>query len=410
MTICLVRCPSPFLIDEWTFPPLGLMAVGAGLRSRGREVIVHDDDLTDLPLRYLRYGFGPTSPEYPYALDSLRRIKEHNPRTRVVIGGPHATLHQEQCLRDGFDCVLVGDGELEADAAFMGKERLIVAEERPLDEYPFPDRTLVDLRKYSFPLRGESATTMVGSRGCPYRCGFCCKNYYRVRLNSAARLIEEIGIVHGQFDYNAIAFPEDIFILDQRRTEAVCRYLARESIIWRCLVRGDVIVRYGENFVHMMKDSGCVAIGIGIESGSDEILRTSHKGETIGAIKVAIRMFQDAGISVKGFFIVGLPGENEDTLAETEKFLDEMQLDDIDCKPFQPYPGSPIHDHRERYDIHWDDVALKDLFYKGRPGEYHGTISTSALSTERIVEAWRRLETKYKRWDSASQAKCETSA
>ena len=78
-----------------------------------------------------------------------------------------------------------------------------------------------------------------------------------------------------------------------------------------------------------------------------------------------------------------------------------MQLDDIDCKIFQPYPGSPIYDHKERYDIDWDAIPLEYTFYKGRPGEYYGNVRTSALSSERIVEAWKYFESTYKDWSNA---------
>lgn len=405
MTICLVKCPSPFLIDEWSFPPLGLMSVGAGLVNNGHDVIIHDDNLGDIPLNCQYYGFGPTSPEYSYALCALKRIKEYNKERRVVIGGPHATLCPNQCLKDGFDCVVIGDGEIASERAFFGKDRFIIADELPLEKYPFPDRTLIDLSKYSVSINGIPATTIMGSRGCPFRCGFCCKNYSKARLNSALRVIEEIKIVNEQFGYNAIMFPEDIFILNRKRTEAICNFLKHKNIIWRCLVRGDLIVRYGMDFVRMMKDAGCVSIGIGVESGSDKILQTINKGETVSIIKTAIKMFQDENIFVKGFFIIGLPGENKQTIAKTEKFLDEMQLDDIDCKPFQPYPGSPIYDHKDQYDISWKNIPLKDTFYKGHPGEYRGTISTSALSTKQIMAEWERLENKYKKWDEVKETK-----
>jgi radical SAM superfamily enzyme YgiQ (UPF0313 family) len=96
MRVCLVRCPSPFLIDEKCFPPLGLMAVGTCLKLRGHEVVIHDGKLSDIPLNYHYYGFGPTAPEYPYALKAMARIRQHNPESKIVLGGPHATLNSRE--------------------------------------------------------------------------------------------------------------------------------------------------------------------------------------------------------------------------------------------------------------------------------------------------------------------------
>jgi radical SAM superfamily enzyme YgiQ (UPF0313 family) len=371
------------------------MAVGAGLKQDGHDVVIYDGEIEQLPLDYSHYGFGPTSPEYPHALDCLHRIKEVNSPARVVIGGPHVTLSRD---RGDFDSMVIGDGELAAHAAFFGDVSEVVAPDIPLDLYPIPDRSLVDIKSYRFQLHDRPATTVMGSRGCPFQCAFCCKNHNRVRLNSAERMIEEIGMLHDQFGYNAIAFPEDIFILDKRRTAEVCKFLKRKGIIWRCLVRADLILRYDQGFIDMMVDSGCVGVGLGIESGSNTILKNINKSETAEQMRDAVALLKSRGMFVKGFFIVGLPGENEDTLEETDRFLREAQLDDIDCKIYQPYPSSPICDNPEQYDVQWEATPLEYTYYKGVPGEYYGNISTSALTNERIVEAWTYFEKTYKDW------------
>jgi len=88
-------------------------------------------------------------------------------------------------------------------------------------------------------------------------------------------------------------------------------------------------------------------------------------------------------------------------ICETEAFLREAQLDDIDCKIFQPYPSSPIYDNPDQYDVKWEAMPLEYTFYKGIPGEYYGNVSTSSLSSERIVEAWKYFEQNYKDWTYA---------
>jgi radical SAM superfamily enzyme YgiQ (UPF0313 family) len=224
-----------------------------------------------------------------------------------------------------------------------------------------------------------------------------------VRLRSAKSIIEEIKNLEG-LGFEAIAFPEDIFILNRARTEIIAEYLKQQGIIWRCLVRADLVVKYGMGFLEMLRDSGCVGVGIGVESGSDTILKNIHKGETVATMRESICMLKQAKIYVKGFFIVGLPGENATTLIETDEFLSEVKMDDIDCKIFQPYPGSPIYDHREQYDIQWENIPLENTFYKGRPTEYYGTISTSRLTTQQIVDAWKYFEETYKDWTSAIES------
>jgi radical SAM superfamily enzyme YgiQ (UPF0313 family) len=168
-------------------------------------------------------------------------------------------------------------------------------------------------------------------------------------------------------------------------------------MFWRCLVRADIVVKHGGEFVKMMSASGCTSVGMGIESGSDKILSIVNKKETVKTTKLAIKMIKDKGIKVKGFFILGLPGESQETLDETRMFLDEMELDDVDIKIYQPYRGAPIHDNKDAYDIQWDEPKdLGNTFYKGRAGEYYGNIRTSSLTTAQIYQQWVEMENKYK--------------
>jgi len=144
----------------------------------------------------------------------------------------------------------------------------------------------------------------------------------------------------------------------------------------------------------LMKESGCVEVGIGVESGSDTILKNVQKVETVEDIEGGIKTLRAAGIRVKAFFIVGLPGENKETLAETEQFLDRVPLDDVDFTIYSVYPGSPVHDNPQDYDIQWEGTA----HFKGIPGQYKSTVRTKALSEEEIVDARDYLESKFKRW------------
>ena len=394
MKICLVRCPSPFLIDDKVFPPLGLMSVGTVLKKGGHDVTIADGFLPYFDF----YGFGPTTPEYPFAKLCLSVIKKYNPKARVIIGGAHATLNPKLCLKDGFDCVVTEDGEPAVEEAFFGHSSLVVGgEDHSLDDYPIIDRAIIDLKRYIGHLNGKPVTTLVTSQGCPFKCAFCCKNYKKVRFRSVSKVIEEIEMLHYDFGYEALAFPEDLFILNRERTETICACLKDLGITWRCLVRADLVVKYGSSFMKMMADSGCIDASMGIESGSDKILANIDKCETTATMRTAIQMIKDVGIKAKGFIILGLPGETRQTLAETDAFLNEVKLDGVDVKIYQPYPGTPIWDNHSSYDIQWNyDDGYENMFYKGRLGDYRGSLRTSSLTTEQIVKAWIELESTYK--------------
>ena len=396
MKVCLVRLPAPFLLEDHLFPPLGLMAVGTSLKKQGFDVLIYDGPLDKVPVNYLYYGIGPTIAEYQDALSVKMRIKQSNPIAKVIIGGPHATTSPNKCIEDGFDCVVVGDGEMAAKEAICGSETIIEHPELPLDKYPITDRSIVDIKSYKYYIDGVLATTIMTGRGCPFNCGFCSKNHKSVRLRSSGNIIKEIDYLYHDFKYKALAFSEDLFILNKKRSEAVFRHMSRLGILSRCLVRADVVLRHGKDFVKLMADCGCYHVGMGIESGSDKILKNVNKGETVHTIKKAVRLLKNAGIKVKGFFIIGLPGESHETLDETKLFLDEMNLFDTDIKIFQPYPGSPIWNQKNKYDIGWDKQDYSAMFYKGSPGNYLGSVRTSSLSTEQIYNEWVEMENSYK--------------
>lgn len=391
MNICLLTCPAPFLIDEKVFPPLGLLAVGTALRAQGHEVRI-----TNEPESSTCFGLGPTTPEYANALSILHQIKSRDAFTRVMIGGPHAIANPEECLADGFDVVAVGDGEKITAETFQASG-VVDLGRGVLDEYPVSERSLLDIHAYQYTIGGWSATTIVTSRGCPYRCGFCANTERTVRFYGVDRIEREIIYLRNAWGYRALMIFDDVFILHAERARQICAVLKRHGIAWRCFVRGDLVVRHGHELIQTMVDSGCVEVAIGIESGSDRILRIIHKGEDTNTIRQAILMLRQAGIRVKGLFIVGLPGEDHASLQETRQFVEDVPLEDADFTVFQPYRGSPIWNNRQDYDLSWIDLATAKRFYKGRYGEYKTGVSTSCLTRQDILAARDNLEERF-RW------------
>jgi radical SAM superfamily enzyme YgiQ (UPF0313 family) len=256
---------------------------------------------------------------------------------------------------------------------------------------------MIDPHSYRYEIAGRDATTILTSRGCPYSCGFCAKTESRVRYRSIRRIEEEVLDLRDRWGYRALMLFDDTMVFRKARAEQLCDVFKRNDIVWRGFVRGDLIVQHGPDLVTTMAESGCVEVGIGVESGSDHILRGIHKGETVEEIRSAIKLLRSAGIRVKGFFIVGLPGENQSSLSDTRQFIEDVPLDDADFTVYQPYKGSPIWDNRARYDIAWEDDAKdQERFYKGKPGEYQCSVSTHALSSAEIVEARDELERQFR--------------
>lgn len=392
MRIDLLRCPSPFLINEKVFPPLGLLAVATALDEQGCRVMVRDDLVPGAQW----YGVGPTTPEYPHAKKLLQEIKAEQPMAKVMIGGPHAAFRAEACLKDGFDLAVLGDGEgLKLEHLRKGIVRL---PELPLDSYPLINRRLLchGVGEYQYLLHGIEATTMVTARGCPYRCAFCAKTSPNVRFRSAEHVNYEIEMLHSEFGYRALMFFDDIFILWKDRARSICDCLERLGMKWRCFVRADLVLKRGKDFLKRMVDAGCVEVGMGVESGSDQILANIQKGETVAEITKAMWWLNECGIAVKAFFIIGLPGETEETVEETRRLANGLPFVDADFTLFQPYAGSPVCANRHRYDVDWGTLWDEESHYKGRLGRYKSNVWTSSLTARQLEAARDDLERAWK--------------
>ncbi|MCM8761240.1 MAG: B12-binding domain-containing radical SAM protein, partial [Candidatus Omnitrophica bacterium] len=300
------------------------------------------------------------------------------------------------------DIVVVGEGEkafldiVRAKEAGMSTARILRYEYlKDIDAIPFPDRELIDIKSYKYYLDDELTTTLITSRGCPFGCKFCANNAWgkTLRMRSPQNVYDEISDLKKRYGYKAFMFFDDTITVNKKRMLGICSLLKKLDIIYRCFIRSDTVDR---EVISAMRDSGCVEVGVGIESGSQRILDIVNKGESVKKNMDAIKLCHDFGIRVKGFFIIGLPGENRQSINETTAFLEEADLDDIDVTIYTPYPGSLIYKDKESFDIDFKD-DYEHAWFKGRPGEYRSLVSTSGLTSEQIVQIRDDLEAKYKR-------------
>ena len=398
MKVALYNPESPFLIDQKVMPPLGLLYLSAVLKRAGHEVEVLDwadgQRVADADL----HGVTSTTAQFYNAVVILKKIKEKQPDARVVIGGPHATMDEESCFKEGFDCVAQGEGESAIlDVIGLPKSKLIKGVAvKNLDFLPMPDREALDLHSYRYKIDGEPATTMMTSRGCYYgKCSYCesRKIWGGIRFNSASRVIAEVKTISNVYGFKAIMFYDDELLFNWRRDQKIAVALKEEEIKWRCFTRSDLLT---EEKVRTIADCGCKEVLLGVESGSDRLLKNVNKGTTAALNKKAISLLKKYNIRCKAAIIIGLPGESWETIRETTKFLETSQPDDVDFSIMTVFPGTDIYSHPSKYDLEWGALDYEKMYHKGKPGEYHGTVRTSHMSTEEILGARKMLERKFK--------------
>jgi len=401
MKIVLINLPSPFLDDPAMNPPLGLCSVGAYLKSRGHMDITlvdfnllndkyqfedSSDYLTEIPLDADIYGISCMTPQYRWLCNVTQYIKLHNPDSMVVSGGAHSSNLPEDCLECGADVAILGEGEIPFCMLVEGKEINEIPGTATLnnfknatpyrtdniDDLPFPDRDLVDLKKYRRMLMHEAerdenvestrAVHITTMRGCPFNCAFCDRNSVgrAVRFRSIKNVMEEVDMIIDKYDINAFVIYDDTFTVNKNRVFKFCEEFAKRGSKWRTWARVNTI---NEELLQAMKDSGCVKLLFGYESGDDRILKIINKKTTRKQNIESAIMCRKVGIQSYATLIYGLPGENKESIDNTISMIKEAQPDELHYHVLTPMPGSPIWNDPEHYGIGINKEELKNKYY-----------------------------------------------
>jgi len=372
------------MIDQAVMPPLGLWYIADALKEH--KVTIVDMGLGDIISKGADiYGVTGTSANSKQIEEVFYQLRDE--KGLKIIGGPHATALPNDMIELGFDTVVCGEGDdVVRDVVSKGLTGIITAP-RITNLDNFPDRS--QEHRYHYNIDGLPATTMVTSRGCPFNCAFCSKEVYgQLRVvRSAESVIQEVDSVIGQ-GYQAVMFYDDTFMTGRKRLETLCEAFKGYGLVWRCLARADDA---DKDILALMKESGCREIGIGAESGSQQILDNIQKHETVEQQRRCIQMAHEVGMRVKAFMIVGLPGESWETIAETDKFLEETRPDALDVSILAVYPGSAIYRRPDNYDIKFGPPT----HFKGKSGSYICNVSTSHMTSVEIMQAHDYLYEKY---------------
>jgi radical SAM superfamily enzyme YgiQ (UPF0313 family) len=296
------------------------------------------------------------------AINVARCAKTIDPKIKVIAGGVHPTiLPDEVLLLPEVDIVIKGEGEraiidvVDAlsrnvlhrlpSAKRIGEKTIVEPDQKMLveniDSISFPARgQLLNKDKYD----RDSFGMLIGSRGCPFDCIFCSSHKMwgrKVRFRSAGNIVREIASVKKEFGTEFFEFVDDSFTLRKDIVYDLCSRLLSErlNVRWVCPTRVDLIDRH---IVKEMKKSGCVRISLGIESGSEETLRRTHKHLTKDAIRNAIKIINEEGVKTMGYFIFGFPWENQHHVYETLDFIHEIDLDIVQYNFAVPLPGTEL--------------------------------------------------------------------
>lgn len=300
-----------------------------------------------------------------------------------ILGGVHATLDPRIARQDFPDAFAIvrGNGEnaigevlqVAYDGLSKSEDHGIYYDDKTMsqssyarklkpNEIPIVRQDLYveqPLYSHDVTINGKTRTideaTLYITDGCPFECTFCSSPVMVNRGNdipyarpSMKRIVDEVEYVVN-LGADAIHFLDDMVLIEGDNIRDFYTGIEQRGLlgkfIWRGLTRAPVVLHpdFNDEVMHMMKDSGSWKIAFGVESGSNEVLKRIKKRVTKEQIIDAVKKLALYDIQVKGFFIMGFPGETEQQIQETFNFISVLKslgMTEISVFQFKPYPGT----------------------------------------------------------------------
>jgi anaerobic magnesium-protoporphyrin IX monomethyl ester cyclase len=438
MNVLLVNVPSRK--GEGGFMlPLGLLYAGAIIERCGHKAKIVDMYLTDVAELFKTIddfkpaiiGFGGIATSYGGTKQLSLRIRDRYPNLLQIAGGALASTYELLLTRTKIDVVFHGETEaslpLFLERLVHGKpfhdvpgisyllKGQVIRNEPPkqienLDEISFPAYHLVDVGRYLQPVKDflEAYSILIHSnpnctdiiekignkthyipiisaRGCTHRCFFCYRHMFGHRQHSVKYVIEHIKYVQRTCGISGFQFADELFNRDPKWVMELCDAIEREKLDIFYIVGGARVDRIDEKMLRRLKQTGCIAIEYGQESGSDLILNEYRKGVTSEQNREITKLTRKVGLLSTVQLVIGSPSETNETIGETIQFLKDAYAYQFSLNYLIPLPETPS----------WQYVMERNLIkdvekYLDDVAEYGGTRLLVNLTKEPndVVKRW----------------------
>lgn len=375
----MIATNLPSFVEEerGIYPPLGLMYIASYVNKNTK----HKAEILDMPAEEIDYknlknelkkrepdvvGIQATTFTLLDSIKVAKIVKSFNENIPIVFGGPHPTIYPEETVNLPFvDFVVLNEGELSFSElldsiknknklkrvkgiAYKKNDEIIITDKREfiknLDELPFPDRKLVPYKKYySLIAKKTPITTMITSRGCPYKCIFCDRPHLGkiFRARSAKNVVDEMEECI-EMGIKEIFIYDDTFTIDKKRVIKICEEILKRNleITWDIRARVDTV---NLEILTLLKKAGCERIHYGIESGDQYILNVLRKGITLTQIEKVFKLTKKVGITTLAYFMIGNPNENFKQIMKSINLAKKLDPDYVHFSITIPFPNTDLY-------------------------------------------------------------------
>ena len=369
--------------------PLGALYVAAMTERDGHQVKVMDGTATRYSIEENLAEVDSFMPDVVgisghintilLANELGRAIKKKHPQIKIVMGGPHITaLPLETMENESVDYVVVGEaeysfvdllryiesgkGNIEDISGLYYRQDGEVKFTKPpvritdLDSLPFPARHLIPMENYihrgyyvSFGFEGKHLN-LIASRGCPNNCFFCCKAMFgrKVTYRSVNNIVDEIEQETKKYDIPNFELSDYDFTIQPKMTYEFCNELKRRTLDlkWYCKMRVNNVT---EDLLRTCRDAGMRRVSFGIESADENVLELMRKNIDLNKVEQVFKWTKKLGVISIAFFMVGNPGDTEETVEKSLRFSDRLECDLPNFTIATPIPGTELYDWADKH-------------------------------------------------------------
>jgi hopanoid biosynthesis associated radical SAM protein HpnJ len=401
--------------EVWSFWYPTWLAYPAGMIPGARllDAPPHDYDLAKtiaVAKDYDLIVLHTSTPSLRMDARTAEAIKAANPNCTIAFVGGHPTARPEEVLKlstaidiagrkefdhsmvevaQGIDWSRINGVTYQKNGAIHHNPDRPAMSDEELDKLPFVTEVYardLDYLKYNSPYCQYPYVSMYTGRGCPARCTFCLwpqvTQGHQYRVRSPENVLEEVQAMKSKFPkMKELFFDDDTFTADPARARRIAQLLKPLGITWSTNSRANV----DYETLKVMKDGGLRLFVAGYESGNAQILKNIKKGVGIDRARRFTKDCHEIGILIHGTFILGLPGETRETIAESMKFAQEMDCETIQVSLASPYPGTELFEYVTKNGYLAVDPLLDESGYQKCTIKYPG------LSNDEIYAAVERF-------------------
>jgi len=353
------------LIQPNNFDPIGLKVIGSYLSKNGinNELINYSnkESLTEKLIESKPDFVGTTlwtgSMILNY-LEIVNIIRKYSPNTKIVVGGPHASILPEQVLNES-DCdfVVSGDGETAmlkiTKDDFKNENGILFKENNTIKGNTILRTDSLDLVESifdNFPPNtykknwSDKVVRTYTSKGCPHHCAFCYHSYIdnKMRYKSLDLVKQELILLKEKFSISDINLFDDNLSVNKKRANEIFKMFEKLNINYQFAARIDGL---DEEFIKMMKNTGCNSVYLGLESGSDRILKFIDKKFSSKDIRDKVRLLNQQGIRCHSSFMINFPTETKKDLDDTKLLASDIGSFANSFSLYAPYPRTKLFDY-----------------------------------------------------------------